>query len=76
MTEIRIDRSTCQGYGNCVLVAPDLFDLDADGIAVARLEAVGDEHLDALRKAVYDCPTDSIAIAQDAPDEPGGANPG
>lgn len=72
MIEIRIDRTGCQGYGNCVLVAPELFDLDADGIAVARLEQVGDEHRDAVRKAVYDCPTHSIAIGQDAPGVPGG----
>lgn len=73
MIEIRIDRTTCQGYGNCVLVAPELFDLGPDGIAVTRLEPVGDDQLDDVRKAVYDCPTNSIAMAQDPPGEPGGA---
>ena len=66
MIEISLDRGSCQGYGNCVLVAPGLFDLDADGLAVVRHAYVGDEHLDAVRKAAYDCPTQSISFAEDA----------
>ncbi len=66
MIEIKVDRSRCQGYGNCVLVAPELFDLDADGLAVVHQAYVGDEHLDAVRKAAYDCPTDSIAFVEGA----------
>jgi ferredoxin len=64
--EIRLDRSRCQGYGNCVLVAPELFDLDADGLAVVNHAYVGDEHLVAVRKAVYDCPTGSISFVEGA----------
>lgn len=66
MIEIKLDRGRCQGYGNCVLVAPELFDLDADGLGVVRTACVGDEHLDAVRKAAYDCPTDSIAFTEGA----------
>lgn len=31
---VRIDRETCIGSGNCVKVAPDLFDLDDESIVV------------------------------------------
>lgn len=70
MIEIKLDRGRCQGYGNCVLVAPELFDLDADGLAVVQQAFVGDEHLEAVRKAAYDCPTSSIAFVEGA-DPPG-----
>ncbi len=66
MIEIKLDRGSCQGYGNCVLVAPDLFDLDADGLAVVNHAFVGDELLEDVRKAAYDCPTDSIAFVEGA----------
>jgi ferredoxin len=64
--EIKLDRRTCQGYGNCVLVAPELFDLDDDGLAVVRQSHVEDDQLDAVQKAAYDCPTGSIAFAEGA----------
>jgi ferredoxin len=64
--EIKLDRRTCQGYGNCVLVAPGLFELDEDGLAVVRQTHVGDDQLDAVQKAAYDCPTSSIAFAEGA----------
>ena len=66
MIEIKLDRESCQGYGNCVLVAPDLFDLDDDGLAVVRRSLVEDDQLDAVQKATYDCPTGSIAFTEGA----------
>lgn len=33
---IRIDRTLCVGFGDCVTLAPSLFALDDDGIAVFR----------------------------------------
>jgi ferredoxin len=72
--EIRVDRETCQGYGNCMLVAPDLFDLDGDGLAFPKTAGVDDAHLAEVRKAVYDCPTDSISFVElsAGPGEPAG----
>lgn len=64
MIEINVNRERCQGYGNCVLVAPDLFDLDDDGLAVVRRAQVADDQLDAVQKAAYDCPTDSISFTK------------
>ena len=36
MYRIEIDRSLCNGMASCVKIAPDTFDLDAEGIAIAR----------------------------------------
>ena len=32
--DIRIDRESCMGSGNCSFWAPGVFDLDDDGIAI------------------------------------------
>jgi ferredoxin len=66
MIEVKLDRGTCQGYGNCVLIAPDLFELDPDGVAVVNAALVPDARLRDLQTAVYDCPTNSISLVEDA----------
>ena len=70
---VRVDRSTCQGYGNCVMKAPDYFDLDDDGLVFllrpgAEMnghEQTGDvEPYDFVRveEAVKSCPVDALSI--------------
>ena len=66
MIRIKVNRDTCLGYGNCVLVAEDLFALDDDGLVTVERELVGDEELEAVRRAVYDCPTNSISFDESA----------
>lgn len=64
--EVQVNRATCQGYGNCVLVAPELFDLDTEGLATLRVERVDEDALEDVRKAAYDCPTASISYVEEA----------
>lgn len=64
--EVQVNRDTCQGYGNCVLVAPELFDLDDEGLATLRVARVGVEAVEDVRKAAYDCPTASISYVEEA----------
>ena len=69
MIEIQLERDTCQGYGNCVLVAPDVFALDAGGTAELLSVRVGARLSEAVRKAAYDCPTEAISLVEH-PDVP------
>jgi ferredoxin len=62
MIQITVDRATCNGYGNCVRAAQDIFDVDDDGVVVLRADSVEDDRLDAVRQAAYDCPTGSISF--------------
>jgi ferredoxin len=68
MLEIKVDRATCMGYGNCVVVAPDIFDVDDEGLVVTLRATVENHRLDDVRRAEYDCPTDSIRFVEH-PDE-------
>jgi ferredoxin len=66
---VKVNRETCRGYGNCVLVAGHVFDLDDDGLVVIEREELEDSDAGAIRRAAYDCPTSSIAFEEHpAPD--------
>jgi len=57
---VRIDRTLCVGFGDCVTAAPDAFILDSEDIAVFRApEAVGRE---CLLRACASCPVDALTV--------------
>ena len=57
---VRIDRSLCVGFGDCVTEAPQGFKLDAEGIAVfVDPNAVERER---LLRACEACPVDAITV--------------
>ncbi|HEV8264104.1 MAG TPA: ferredoxin [Gemmatimonadales bacterium] len=57
---VRIDRTLCVGFGDCITEAPDAFVLDAAGIAVfVRPEDVERER---LLRACDACPVDAITV--------------
>ena len=60
---IQIDESLCAGYGSCILEAPELFDLNDDGVAVPLVAQTDDPRVyDAARA----CPMDAITIVEAA----------
>ena len=57
---VRIDRTLCVGFGDCVTASPEAFILDHDDIAVFRApESVGRE---CLVKACASCPVDALTV--------------
>jgi ferredoxin len=62
---IRIEAERCEGFGNCINAAPDIFELDDEGHVCLKKETVGNERLEAVRRAVYDCPVNVISYTQE-----------
>lgn len=60
MVRIEADQDVCQGYANCVVTSPDLFDLNQSG----KVEVlVGTPHDDAAaRRAVAACPVSALRL--------------
>ena len=59
--KVTVDRAACCGAGQCVMIAPEVFDQDEDdGIVILRTADVppGDE--EAARKAAKICPARAI----------------
>ncbi len=46
------------GSGNCLYWAPDVFDLDDDGVAIVAGDLLG--HEESVRVAAKNCPTGAI----------------
>jgi ferredoxin len=61
---ISIDRDRCEGHGQCVAVAPDLFEFDDDGIATLRADTqvVPTDQADNAAKAADICPVVALTI--------------
>jgi ferredoxin len=57
---VRIDRTLCVGFGDCITEAPEAFVLDESGTAVF----VNPEHVerDRLLRACDACPVDAITV--------------
>ncbi len=62
--KIRIDRTLCVGFGDCLTAAPEAFVLDGDGIVVfVRPEDAGRER---LLEACDVCPVDALTVWDEA----------
>ena len=63
MSRIEVDRERCVGSGSCEALAPDVFEVDDDGVLVLHRERPGEQELDDVRDAVQACPTRALALA-------------
>ena len=61
MYRISVDRSLCNGYGVCESIAPDVFELGDDGLALLRTAMSEDE---AVPEACDSCPAGAITVAR------------
>lgn len=63
---ITVDQDKCCGAGQCVLIAPDVFDQrDEDGIVELLAPAPGPELKDDVHEAAAVCPTAAITVDED-----------
>ena len=63
MRRIVVDLSLCDAHGDCVLAAPDVFDLGEDDDQVVVLDPEpGDEQWERVERAVRACPASAIRI--------------
>lgn len=61
MYEIVIDRSLCSGFGACAELAPDVFEVDASGLASLR---IGQSDDPAVLDAAAACPMAAIQVIE------------
>lgn len=60
--KIRVDRELCEGNSVCVALAPALFDLDDDNMAVLLVENPAAEAMAEAERAANGCPREAIAL--------------
>jgi ferredoxin len=61
--KVHVDMNLCQSHGECVLAAPDVFELGNDDVLVWQDE-VPDDRRAAIELAVNVCPMMAISIEE------------
>lgn len=64
---VTVATDTCQAYGNCLLEAPDVFDLDDEaGVAIVLQAHPREDLRTAVEAAVRSCPVQALTLVEDA----------
>lgn len=59
--KVELDLAKCQGYANCVVEAPEIFDIDEDnGKAIILMEEIPESAHEEARRAVASCPVAAL----------------
>lgn len=64
MSRVQVDRERCVGSGVCESLAPEVFELDDDGVLQLHREEPAADELDEVRDAVQSCPARALALAE------------
>ncbi|MEN8433037.1 ferredoxin [Clostridium septicum] len=58
----KVDKDTCIGCGLCPSICPEVFGMDDDGKAVAKVADVPDSNVDEAKDAESSCPVSAIIV--------------
>jgi ferredoxin len=62
--EIHADLDKCEGYANCIVAAPDVFDIDDDGKVVVLRTSAGDSERQRISESVRGCPAGALSLGE------------
>jgi ferredoxin len=65
--KVHVDSQVCAGFGVCLGLCPEVFELHDDGYAIVLVSEVPPEHEAAVRLAVNQCPSRAISLSDDSP---------
>ena len=63
--KIEVRRDVCVGYASCMVIAPDVFDVDDDNLVVVLNDSPGQELHAAAQQAARSCPKSAIIVTDD-----------
>jgi len=63
LMKVVVNRSLCDGNGNCAAAAPEIFALDDDDQLEVLRESFGEELRDKVEAAVRSCPKNALSLS-------------
>lgn len=63
--KVYVDKEICAGFGVCLGLCPEMFELHDDGYATVLLSEVPPELEDMVRQAAIQCPSNAISVSDD-----------
>ncbi len=55
----------CEGYANCIVAAPDVFELDEEFIVRVVIERPEESRRAEVQEAVRNCPVAALVVVED-----------
>lgn len=59
---VKADVGRCEGYANCIIAAPDVFELDEEYIVRVVMADPGEERRAEVEEAARNCPVAALVI--------------
>jgi ferredoxin len=69
VSRLVVDRDRCVGSGTCEVLAPEVFEVDDDGVLALLRPEPGDADLPHVRDAVQGCPTRALSLVDRVPEQ-------
>ncbi len=63
--KVQVDAGICAGFGVCLGLCPEVFELHDDGYAVVLVGEVPEEFEEAVRTAAGQCPANAISVGDE-----------
>ncbi len=63
--KVQVNSEICAGFGICLGIAPEVFELHDDGYAIVLVSEVKPEDEDMMRRAASQCPSQAISLIDD-----------
>lgn len=58
--KVKVNKEACIGCGACAAICDSVFELDDEGLSVAKKDEVSKEEEQAVKDAIESCPTGAI----------------
>ncbi|MGO9158786.1 ferredoxin [Mycobacterium sp.] len=63
--KVVVDRSRCSSIGMCEAIAPDIFEIGANGALQLLCDEIPEGRRVDIEQACQDCPTQALSIHED-----------
>lgn len=62
--KVKVNRDSCIGCGACAAICDEVFEIDDEGLSVAKTEEVEEDKKQEVQDAADSCPTGAIEVEE------------
>lgn len=62
--KVKVNRDSCIGCGACAAICDDVFEIDDEGLSIAKKEEVEEDKKQEVQDAADSCPTGAIEVEE------------
>ena len=63
--KVKVNKEACIGCGACAAICDAVFEIDDEGLSIAKVEEVKEEDKQAVIDSVESCPTGAIEVTEE-----------